>query len=323
MALSVEDWEQSVAVLREACVAGASAAHLWVGRLDKESADADASRAIRAVLSRLRVATRVVAGEGEKDHVEHLVVGEVVLGLTAEVGLDLAVDPIEGTTNLSHGLPWALTVAAAVPHGGMFETGPSLYMDKLIVPRSAAGRMDPEADISSRLATLSSALGKPVSELRIFVLDKPRHQTLVAAIVNAGARVAFYPAGDAVGTCAVALERHFDAVMGVGGTPEGMLSACAVRALGGEFFARLAPQREEEAAAVKEAGLSVSRWFAVDELIQSGRSAFCAAGITESLLVPGIEIEANNLNVHSVLIEGPHGVVSRHSDLIELPAAAA
>ena len=188
--------------LRRACDAGASAAFPWVGRLDKERADADAAQAMRAVFRGLGVATRVVAGEGQKDGVEHMEVGEVVRGSTSQIGLDLAVDPIEGTTNMAHGLPWALTVAAATPYGGMFEPGPSLYMDKLIVPPAAAHRIDPEADTASRLATLSTALGKPVSALMVFVLDKPRHKELVVEIVKAGACVAFYPAGDAVGTCA-------------------------------------------------------------------------------------------------------------------------
>ncbi len=319
MTLNATDWTSCISTLRTACEAGAAAAHPWVGRLDKESADADASRAMRSVLGTLRVATRVIAGEGEKDHVEHLAVGEVVAGSTTTVGIDLAVDPIEGTTNLSYGLPWALTVAAAVPFGGMFETGPSLYMDKLIVPPSAAAAVDPESDTLARLTALSSALGKPVSELRVFVLDKPRHRPLVADIVKAGARVAFYAAGDVVGTCAVALGEHFDAVMGIGGTPEGMLSACAVRALGGGFFARLAPQRPDEAMAMDRAGLSSTKWMSVREMITSDRSVFCAAGITESLLAPGAEVTADGLVVHSLAIEGPSGTVTRYSQTLPPP----
>jgi fructose-1,6-bisphosphatase II len=263
------------------------------------------------------MATRIVAGEGEKDKVEHLEVGEVVLGTAAEIGLDLAVDPIEGTTNLAYGLPWALSVAAAVPHGKMFETGPSLYMDKLVVPRAAAGRIDPEADTASRLASLSSAIGKPVSELRVFVLDKPRHRALIAEIVAVGASVAHYSAGDVVGTCAVAMEKSFDAVMGIGGTPEGMLSACAVRALDGGFFARLAPQRPDEADAMKNAGLSSARWMSVDEMVQGDFAAFCAAGITESLLTPGIDSDPTGLAVHSIVIESPGRLISRRASHID------
>lgn len=323
MELSNEDWASSVATVRRACELGAAAAHAWVGRLNKELADADAARAMRTALGELRVATRIVAGEGAKDHVEHLAVGEIIPGATTVIGLDLAVDPIEGTTNLSHGLPWALTVAAVAPHGMMFETGPSLYMDKLVVPAAAAQRMDPEGDTPSRLASLSSILGKPVSALRIFVLDKPRHRPLVAEIVKSGASVAFYPAGDVVGTCAVALGQHFDAVMGIGGTPEGMLSACAVRALGGGFFARLAPQRPDEVEALELAGLSSTAWMPVAELIRSERSVFCAAGITESLLTPAIQADGTSLTVHTITIEGPDGTVSRHSQQRTAPASSA
>lgn len=311
--MTVSDWNGCVEVLRRACEAGAHAAHAWVGRLDKERADADASRAMREVLRSLTFATRVVAGEGQKDGVEHLAVGEVVPGTTAALGLDLAVDPIEGTTNLAHGLPWALTVAACAPHGGMFETGPSLYMDKLIVPREAAGRIDPEADTASRLSSLATALGKPISSLRVFVLDKPRHKGLVAEIVGAGAKVAFYPAGDVVGTCAVALGEHFDAVMGIGGTPEGMLSASVVRALGGGFFARLVPQRPDEAEAMASRGVIADRWMAVGDMIRTDRSVFCAAGITESLLAPGAQVDEGGLLVSTIVVEGPAGTITRLS----------
>lgn len=306
-------WQQSIESLHTACVAGAAAAHPWVGRLDKERADADAARAMRRVLERLAVATRIVAGEGAKDGVEHLAVGEIVNGSIGDVGLEMAVDPIEGTTNMAHGLPWALSVAAATPTGGMFETGPSLYMDKFVVPPAAAARVDPEADTATRLVQLAAALGKSVAELRIFVLDKPRHKGLALEIVRAGARVAFHPAGDVVGTCAVAMTEHFDAVMGIGGTPEGMLSACAVHALGAGFFARLTPQRGEEASAMASAGLVANRWMDVRQMIRGERAVFCAAGITESLLAPGIRLEGDYLRVSTLTIECPTGKVSRGS----------
>lgn len=313
MALSDSDWASCIESLRDACEAGASAAYPWVGMLNKEEADAAASRAMRDALRKLRVATRVIAGEGEKDGVEHLAVGEIVPGMESLIGLDLAVDPIEGTTNLAHGLPWALSVAAGTPYGGMMETGPSLYMDKLVVPPAAAPHIDPEASTASRLNSLASALDKSVSDLRVFVLDKPRHKELVREIVAAGAHVAFYPAGDVVGTCAVALGEHFDAVMGIGGTPEGMLSACAVRALGGGFFARLTPQRPDEEQAMSRDGVVANQWMSVGDLIRSDRSFFCAAGITDSLLASGVSHKNGRPIVSSLTVEGPSGTVTRVS----------
>lgn len=313
MTLDDQHWSRCVEKLRQACEAGAAAAYAWVGRLDKERADADASQAMRGVLLTLDVATRVVAGEGAKDEVEHLEVGEVVGDSGQRPGLDLAVDPIEGTTNLAHGLPWALTVAGVAPYGSLFETGPSLYMDKFIVPPVAAAHVDPEATTDSRLLSLAAALNKPVTALRIFVLDKPRHKTLVADIVRAGARVAYYAAGDAVGTCAVALGEEFDAVMGIGGTPEGLLSACAVGALGGGFFGRFAPQRPDEAEALATAGISTTSWLTCSELVRGNRSAFCAAGITDSILARGVRRDGQALVVETLLIEGPHGRQDRRS----------
>ncbi len=304
-------WAHGIATLRGACEAGAAAAWPWVGRLNKETADSHAAEAMRAVLRGLGMPMRVIAGEGEKDGVEHLAVGEIIGGASQLVGLDLAVDPIEGTTNLAHGLPWALCVAAATPSGGMYETGASLYMDKLVVPPAAAAHIDPEAGTADRLAQLARALGRPVSTLRVFVLDKPRHKALAAEIVGAGARIALFSAGDVVGTCATAMGEHFDAVMGIGGTPEGVLSACAVRALGGGFFARLAPQRAEEAEAMQRAAIPYDRWLTVSEMIPSERAVFCAAGITESLLTPGIVELAARTTVSTLLIQTHHDPMAR------------
>jgi fructose-1,6-bisphosphatase II len=190
-------------------------------------------------------------------------------------------------------------------------------MDKLVVPPSAAMAIDPGADTASRLNSLARALGKSVADLRIFVLNKPRHEKLVREIVQHGARVAYYSAGDVVGTCAVALGLHFDAVFGIGGTPEGMLSACAVRSLGGGFFGRLAPQKPDEANSLKEVGLSTSEWLSINDMIRSELSVFCAAGITDSPLAKGIEsIDSDRRVIHSLIIEGPGKTVSRSSTTV-------
>lgn len=304
-------WSTAVVALERACRAGASSAFDWLGKLNKERADGAAAEAIRLSLSSSRIPIRIVAGEGAKDGVEHIAVGEVLLSGDGVPAVELAIDPIEGTTSLAHGLPWALTTASITPAGGMLKTGPSLYMDKLVVARTAAQGLDPEADTAGRLRSISRSLGKPIDELKIFLLDKPRHQGLAREIVQAGAQVAFYPAGDVVGSCSVALGETFDAAMGIGGTPEGMLSACAVRALGGAFFARLMPQREDEAEAMRRSSIAAGRWLAVHELIRSDRAAFCAAGITQSELAPGIEVDGDFLRVSTITIGGNAGRVTR------------
>ena len=156
----------------------------------------------------------------------------------------------------------ALAVIAMAPTGAMFEPGPSFYMEKFAAPKEAMGKIDPQAPTGDKLVALAKALGKPVSELTVFVLEKPRHNELIEEIYRAGARVALYPAGDVGGALMAAIpDSGIDALMGCGGTPEGILSACAIRAMGGVFFAHLDPQLMSEKAAVKAEALDTPRWY--------------------------------------------------------------
>ena len=171
-------------------------------------------------------------------------------------------DPVEGTSYLASGQTNALAVLAVAPRGTMMNPAPAFYMEKFVAPAPARGKIDPHWSTGRKLRVLAEALNKDVSQLTIYVLEKPRHRELIEDIIRAGARVALYPAGDVAGALLAAIPGSgIDALMGTGGTPEGVMSACAMRGLGGEFLARIDPQLHTEAKAVREAGISTSRWY--------------------------------------------------------------
>ena len=282
-------WRQLAFDLQRVTEAGARAAAAWKGRGRPAAADEAAARAMRDALASLDAAGTVVSGEGEKDGVPHLAYGEHFGAERATHQLDLAVDPIDGTTRLSAGRGGAVSVLAAAPAGTLFDPGPAFYMDKFVAGPEAWGQVTPEAGTHERLASLAAAQGRRVQDLSVFVLDKPRHEGLIENLRAAGARTAVHPAGDIEGALRAAMPRTgIDALVGIGGTPEGLIAACAVRALGGTFFGRLAPQAPEEAARLRAAGCSSQRWRDGSELAQSERLVFCATGVTAGPLLDGV-----------------------------------
>ncbi len=294
--------------LRCVTEAAARAAFDWIGRGDKLQADLAGVEAMRTVLNTLPVRGVVVIGEGQKDRAPELYKGEELGSPDAALRFDIAVDPVEGTSYLAKGMTNAMAVIAMAPQGTMFDPGPAFYMEKFAGPAEARGRIDPDAPVEEKLRALSDALGKPASELTVYVLEKPRHKELVARIHSAGARVALYPAGDVAGALMAAIpDSGIDALMGTGGTPEGVISACAIRLMGGEFLGRLDPQLPSEIVAVREAGLDTSRWYGVDELIQSDEAYFCATGITTGLLFEGVERARTHEKTQTLMIAGPLG----------------
>lgn len=294
--------------LRHVTEAAAIAASAWIGRGDKNRADGAAVHAMRTALSELRFAGTVVIGEGSKDEAPELYKGEPVGGHGGEGQFDVAVDPVEGTSYLAKGLTNAMAVIALAPRGTMLDPGPAFYMEKLVVPPAARGRVDPTAPTDARLSQLAEALGKRVSELTVYVLEKPRHNDLVNAVHEAGARVALYPAGDVAGAIMAALPGSgIDALMGTGGTPEGIIAACAIRALGGDFHGRLDPQLVTERQAFEQAGLSNQRWYRLEELIMSPDVFFCATGITTGLLFDGVAVEGALTRTQTLMISGRSG----------------
>lgn len=269
-----------VGAVREATSAAAMAAGDWFGRGDKNAADAAAVAAMRAVLLPAPFAGFVVIGEGEKDEAPMLANGEE-LGSGAGPSCDIAVDPLDGTRLVQEGLPGSVSVIALAPRGTLFDPVDVFYMDKLISSTPARGVLDLRATASGNVRRLAGALGRPVHEITVAVLDKPRHQGLIAELRLLGARVVLAGEGDVSTAVAAATPGgDIDLVMGVGGTPEGVLTACAVRALGGFMEGRLAPQDVAQMRAALAAGHDLDRVLTLDDLVASDRVLFASTPIT-------------------------------------------
>lgn len=294
--------------LRAVTEAAARSAYDWIGRGDKNQGDLAGVEAMRDALNRMPVGGTVIIGEGEKDEAPELYKGEELGDLSSPCQYDIAVDPVEGTSYLAKGMTNAMAVIAMAPRGSMFDPGPAFYMEKFAGPPAVRGKIDPKAPVAEKLRVLAEALDKPISEITVYVLEKPRHREMVSRIHAAGARVALYPAGDVAGALMAAIpDSGIDALMGTGGTPEGVISACAIRLLGGEFMGRLDPQLPSEIIAVREAGMDTSQWHGVDELIRSDEAYFCATGITTGLLFDGVERTRTLEKTQTLMIAGPSG----------------
>jgi len=264
--------------------AAALACQAWVGRGRKEDADEACTEAMREVLASAPGKGTVVIGEGAKDEAPMLFDGEE-LGDGDGPDFDIAVDPLEGTTLCAQGLPGSLATIAFAEASAMTRLGAAFYMDKLVGPPEVCDAIQLTDPPEQTLENAAEALGKPVDELWVVVLDKPRHEDLIGQIHSAGARVTSPPDGDVAGALQALLpDGGADLLMGIGGTPEGILTACAVRSLGGCMQARLAPQDEEEEEAVEQAELSTERIYELDELVQ-GDAFFVATGVTGGSLL--------------------------------------
>jgi fructose-1,6-bisphosphatase II len=247
--------------LRRVTESAALAAFDWIGRGDGMDGGRAALDAMRAALAEVDIDAAVVIGSATKGEAPQPERGERLGHSTAAFKADIAVDPVEGTSYLARGQTNALAVLAVAPRGTMMDPGPAFYMEKFVAPAPARGKIDPRWRTGRKLKVLADALRKDVTDLTIYVLEKPRHRELIEDILASGARVALYPAGDVAGALLAAIPGSgIDALMGTGGTPEGVMSACAIRALGGEFVARFDPQLHTETKAVREAGLSTTRW---------------------------------------------------------------
>jgi fructose-1,6-bisphosphatase II len=276
--------------VRRATEAAARAAYSWLGRGDKSQCDSAAITAMTAEIEALGIDGRVLIGEGPAHETCQLFHGQR-FGETGRLPQwDIACDPVEGTSFLAKGMTNAMACLAMAPLGTLFDPGPAFYMEKFAAPPAARGQIDPEAPVEGKLTDLARLLNKPVADLSIYVLDKPRHRDLVARIHALGARVMLYPAGDVAGALMAAIPNSgIDALMGTGGCPEGILSAAGIKMMGGEFMARLDPQLATERRAVEEAGLDTSRWMGLNDLVRSDKVLFCATGITTGLLLDGVE----------------------------------
>lgn len=271
-------------VALEATRAAALACQLWVGRGSPNDADDAATEAMRSVLACTPGLGTVVVGEGAKDEAPMLFEGER-LGTGEGPDFDIAVDPLECTKLCAKGMPGSLATIAFAEPGTMASLAASFYMDKLVGPAAVRGRLDISDPPEVTLKRAAAALAKPVDRLRVVVLEKPRHEELIGRLREAGAEVCTPPDGDVAGALAALLpDGHADLLMGIGGTPEGVMTACAVRALDGFMQARLAPQRPEETEAVAAAGLSTDYVYGPAELV-AGDSCFVATGVTGGALL--------------------------------------
>jgi fructose-1,6-bisphosphatase II len=268
-----------VEALRTATSAAAVAAGAWFGRGDKNAADAAAVAAMRAVLLPAPFAGVVVIGEGEKDEAPMLANGEE-LGSGNGPACDIAVDPLDGTRLVQEGLPGSVCVIAVAPRGTLFDPLDVFYMDKLISSAPARGVLDLRATPTENVRRLADALGKPVTEVTVAVLDKPRHTSLVAELRATGAQVVLAGEGDVSSAIAAATpDGPIDLAMGIGGTPEGVLTACAVRAVNGFMEGRLAPQSDEQLRMALAAGHDLDRVLTLDDLVGSDRVLFASTPV--------------------------------------------
>ncbi|MCC6187577.1 MAG: class II fructose-bisphosphatase [Anaerolineales bacterium] len=292
--------------------AGALAAGRWMGRGQKENGDRAAVEAMRLMLSTVDMDGLIVIGEGAKDAAPMLCNGEAV-GNGNRPLVDVAVDPVEGTALLAHGRPDAVSVVGVAPRGTMWSPGPAFYMDKLVVGRAAREALGPEplhAPVAATLRAIAEALGKPVHDLTVFVLDKPRHDRLIADVRAAGARVLLRTDGDVAGALMACMPNSgADVLMGIGGTPEGVIAACAVRALGGALYGRLAPQKPGEREAIVATGLDLERVLTERDLVRSDDVFFAATGITDGVLMPGVHYTGEGATTASIVMRGRTGTI--------------
>lgn len=299
------------------CEAAAMAAARWQGRGDKESGDQAAVDAMRAMLSTIEIDGVVVIGEGEKDEAPMLFNGEQV-GTGHPPEVDIAVDPVDGTRLLSEGRPGSLAVIAATARGMMFDPGPCVYMEKMVVGPAAAGMIDLDAPLDRNLDRVARAMGKSIEEVTVMMLDRPRHDDAKRAIREAGARLQLIRDGDvAAGVLAAWEERpSVDMAYGIGGTPEGVSTACAVKSLRGEILGRLWPRDDDERQAALDAGYDLDRVLSTDDMVGTEDAFFACTGITAGQLVDGVTYDAHGALTESLVLRAKSGTVrsirSRH-----------
>jgi fructose-1,6-bisphosphatase II len=289
--------------------AAALAAARWMGRGDKESADGAAVDAMRLMLGTVSMDGVVVIGEGEKDNAPMLYNGEKI-GNGQPPEMDIAVDPIDGTTLTSKGMGGALAVVAAAERGTMFDPGPCFYMEKIAVGEEVADVVDIEAPIAENLARLAQARKTKVANITVTILDRPRHDQIVKEVREAGARIAFIQDGDVAGAISAARGgTGVDMLLGVGGTPEGVIAACAIKCLGGAIQGRLWPRNEQERDEAIQAGYDLDKVLTTDDLVSGNDVFFAATGVTDGDLLNGVRYRGDNAITQSIVMRSRSGTV--------------
>jgi len=289
--------------------AAALAAGRFMGRGDKEAADAAAVNAMRIVLGTVDMNGVIVIGEGEKDNAPMLYNGENV-GNGSQPDVDVAVDPIDGTRPLAFGRTNSLATVAIAPRGTMFDPGPFVYMNKLAVGPEAKGTINIEKSISENLEAIAKAKHKDLEDLTTIILDRPRHTEMIAEIRKCGARIRLIPDGDVAAALMTAWpDSGVDVLIGIGGTPEGVLAACALRAMGGEIQGKLYARDEDELRRGHEAGFDFDKVLTMDDLVSSEDVFFAATGITDGELLKGVRYFGDGASTDSLVVRGMTGTV--------------
>ena len=289
--------------------AAAIAASGWMGRGDKIAADDAAVEAMRKVLATISMNGLVVIGEGEKDEAPMLFNGERV-GNGSPPHVDIAVDPIDGTTLTSLGRDGALAVIALAESGTMFNPGPCVYMDKLAVGPQARGRVSIELSPAENLREIAKAKHTVVNELTAVILDRPRHAELIDEVRSAGARIRLISDGDVAGAIATAWpETDADVLFGIGGTPEGVIAAAALTGLGGEIQGRLHPRNAKEKSAAIAEGYDLDRILFTEDLCGGEHCFFSATGITDGSLLRGVRYVGPSIRTQSLVVRSASGSV--------------
>ncbi|MBU6243446.1 MAG: class II fructose-bisphosphatase [Acidobacteria bacterium] len=282
----------------------AIAASSWVGRGNKDGADQAAVDAMRKMISTVSMKGVVVIGEGEKDNAPMLYNGEEVGDGTGSPA-DVAVDPVDGTTLTAKGMNNAISVIALASRGAMFDPSAVFYMEKLVTGPEAADVIDITAPVKVNLQRVAKAKHVDISSLTVVVLDRPRHDQLVKDIREAGARIKFITDGDVAGAVEAARSNTgIDLLMGIGGTPEGIIAACAMKCLGGAIQGRLHPRSDEERAKAIAQGLDLNQILSTDDLVKGDDVFFAATGITDGELLRGVRYGEHNITSNSIVMRG-------------------
>jgi fructose-1,6-bisphosphatase II len=288
--------------------AAALAAGRWMGRGDKIAADGAAVDAMRLVLNSVSMDGVVVIGEGEKDEAPMLFNGEEIG--SGGPACDIAVDPIDGTTLTSLGRNNAIAVIAVSERNTMFDPGPCVYMDKIAVGPAAVDVVDLDAPVKANLEAVAKALGEDVDDITAVVLDRPRHEEIIRECREAGARIRLIPDGDVAGAISVAWpESGSDILFGIGGTPEGVIAACALKCLGGAIFGRLWPRNDEERQTALDDGFDLDKVLTTDELVSGEDVFFAATGITDGDLLRGVRYWGNGARTQSLVMRSKSGTI--------------
>ncbi|HXL59591.1 MAG TPA: class II fructose-bisphosphatase, partial [Mycobacterium sp.] len=289
--------------------AGAMAAGRWVGRGDKEGGDGAAVDAMRELVNTVSMRGVVVIGEGEKDNAPMLYNGEEV-GNGDGPECDFAVDPIDGTTLMSKGLPNAISVLAVAERGAMFDPSAVFYMNKIAVGPEAIDAIDITAPIGENVRQVAKAKGLSVSDMTVCILDRPRHEKLMAEVREAGARIRLITDGDVAGAISACRPNSgTDLLAGIGGTPEGIITAAAIRCMGGAIQCQLAPKDDEERQKAIDAGYDLDQILSTEDLVSGENVFFCATGVTDGDLLKGVQYYGGGCTTSSIVMRSKSGTV--------------